>query len=103
MAEKAELTPALAWAGIEKQFGDDQVLQGASGSVAAGEVLALMGRSGSGKSTLLRAIALLERLDNGEAWLDGVQYLANGAASADPPQVRRRISLVFQQYNLFPN
>jgi polar amino acid transport system ATP-binding protein len=79
------------------------VLAGASLSVDAGEVLAIMGRSGSGKSTLLRVLALLERADVGDAWLDGAKYLTAGDPVGDPVRMRRQIAMVFQNYNLVPH
>lgn len=86
--------------GIRKAFGDHVVLDGIDLSVARGEMVCLIGASGSGKSTLLRAINLLEPLDDGEIWLDGVDI---AEPSLDPRPVRQRIGMVFQTYNLFPH
>src|ERR1700692_2403828 len=103
MAEAARLDPMIRFQALAKSFGKQAVLKDISCEVAAGEGLAVMGRSGWGKSTLLRVLALLERPDRGDAWLRGRQYLEQGNAVIDPVQIRRRISIVFQQFNLFPN
>ena len=95
--------PAIACAGVSKSFGDRTVLRDVRCSVGEGETLALMGRSGSGKSTFLRCLALLERVDRGSAWLGVEQYVREGEVIVEPDGVRRRVAIVFQQYNLFPN
>jgi len=69
-------------------------------TVDAHEVVALIGASGSGKSTLLRTINLLERVDDGQVWLQGVD-ISDPRTVVD--QVRARIGVVFQHYNLFPH
>jgi ABC-type polar amino acid transport system ATPase subunit len=76
------------------------VLDGVDLSVAAGDVLVIVGPSGSGKSTLLRCINLLEPLDSGEIYLEGVKITGKGV---DVSSVRQRIGIVFQQFNLFPH
>ncbi|MEY4229663.1 MAG: hypothetical protein RLZZ362_512 [Actinomycetota bacterium] len=85
---------------VRKSFGDKVVLDDISLDIAAHEVVCLIGASGSGKSTLLRCINLLEPIDDGAIWLDGVD-IAEPGLSADP--VRRRVGMVFQSYNLFPH
>jgi polar amino acid transport system ATP-binding protein len=64
------------------------------------EVVGLIGASGSGKSTLLRCIDLLEPVDAGRIWVEGVEITAAGV---DENAVRRRIGIVFQSFNLFPH
>ena len=86
--------------GVMKRFGENRVLDGIDLSVGQGEMVCLIGASGSGKSTLLRAINLLEPLDDGEIFLDGVDI---AEPSLDPQPIRQRIGLVFQSYNLFPH
>jgi ABC-type polar amino acid transport system ATPase subunit len=103
MVETPRLDPTIRCKGLAKSFGGRTVLKNVSCDLMPGEVLAIMGLSGSGKSTFLRLLALLERSDAGEAWLGGQQYLAGGVPVANPVQVRRRVSMVFQQFNLFPN
>jgi polar amino acid transport system ATP-binding protein len=86
--------------GITKAFGDRQVLRGIDLTVREHEAVALIGASGSGKSTLLRCVDLLEEIDDGDAFLDG-EVITDPAVN--PVEVRRRLGLVFQAYNLFPH
>jgi ABC-type polar amino acid transport system ATPase subunit len=86
--------------GIRKSFGDNVVLDGIDLSVAARETLVVIGPSGSGKSTLLRCINLLEPIDSGRIWLEGEEITGKGVKVA---QIRQRIGIVFQQFNLFPH
>ena len=83
---------------VEKAFGRNQVLDGVSFSVAAGEVVCVIGPSGSGKSTALRCINRLEEPTGGDILLDGESTLT---MSAD--KLRQRVGMVFQQFNLFPH
>lgn len=85
---------------VHKRFGDLEVLRGVSLSVERAEVIAIIGPSGSGKSTLLRCINGLERVDSGEIWVGRESLTAPGASL---PRLRRRIGMVFQQFNLFPH
>jgi polar amino acid transport system ATP-binding protein len=91
---------ALRIDGVWKAFGANQVLRGIDLSVAAHEVICLIGASGSGKSTLLRCVNLLERVDTGTIWLDGQ---AITGPSVNQNLVRRHIGIVFQSFNLFPH
>jgi polar amino acid transport system ATP-binding protein len=86
--------------GLHKAFGRLEVLRGIDLSVAEHEVVCLIGASGSGKSTLLRCINLLEPIDAGRIWIEGVEITAQGVAV---DRVRRRIGIVFQAFNLFPH
>ena len=92
--------PVVRLEQIRKSFGDNLVLDAIDLEVASGEVLTVIGPSGSGKSTLLRCINLLEPLDSGRIYLEGEEITRKGADVAD---VRQRIGMVFQQFNLFPH
>jgi ABC-type polar amino acid transport system ATPase subunit len=92
--------PIIRAEAIRKSFGDNLVLDGVDLSVHSGEVLVIIGPSGSGKSTLLRCINLLEPIDSGRIFFDGEEITARGVRA---PQVRQRIGIVFQQFNLFPH
>jgi polar amino acid transport system ATP-binding protein len=93
-------TPVLEISGVTKAFGERQVLRGVDLTVKEHEAVALIGASGSGKSTLLRCIDLLEDVDDGDIFLDG-EVITD--PSVKPVDVRRRLGLVFQAYNLFPH
>jgi polar amino acid transport system ATP-binding protein len=93
-------TPKVQLDRVVKSFGDNVVLDGFDLDVGDGEVISLIGASGSGKSTLLRCINLLETIDDGVIRLDGIDISEPGL-DADP--IRRRIGMVFQQFNLFPH
>ena len=92
--------PVVRTEGIRKSFGDNLVLDGIDLSVHAREALVIIGRSGSGKSTLLRCINLLEPIQAGRIFFEGQEITANGVNVND---VRQRIGIVFQQFNLFPH
>jgi polar amino acid transport system ATP-binding protein len=85
---------------LRKAFGANTVLNGLDLDVAAHEVVVLIGASGSGKSTLLRCIDLLETVDDGMIELDG-EEITDPKVDAD--QVRARMGIVFQAFNLFPH
>jgi len=85
---------------VEKRFGDRLVCAGINLEVAAGQMVCLIGASGAGKSTLLRCVNLLDPIDDGEIYLDGVDIAVPGL---NPQGVRARIGMVFQSYNLFPH
>ena len=85
--------------GVRKRFGRLEVLRGIDLDVRRGEVVCVIGPSGSGKSTLLRCVNLLEPPEEGRIFLEGEEISRHGKGSLD--QVRRRIGMVFQQFNLF--
>jgi polar amino acid transport system ATP-binding protein len=86
---------------VHKSFGDLHVLRGIDLQVDRGGVVCVVGPSGSGKSTLLRCINLLEPPDAGHIYLEGTEITAH--TSRDIDFVRRRVGMVFQQFNLFPH
>ena len=93
-------TAKISLRGVRKSFGTHSVLNGIDIDIAEGTVVSLIGPSGSGKSTLLRCINLLEPIDDGEILLDGIDISLPGF---DANPVRRRIGMVFQNFNLFPH
>src|SRR5215475_10147570 len=95
-----EAQPVVRAEGVRKSFGENVVLDGIDLSVASRETLVVIGPSGSGKSTLLRCINLLEPIDSGQIWLEGQEITGKGVKVA---QIRQRIGIVFQQFNLFPH
>jgi ABC-type polar amino acid transport system ATPase subunit len=93
---------------LSKSFGDNLVLDGISISVTKGEVVGIIGPSGSGKSTLLRCINFLEHPDKGTVEIDGnkIVHDNNGASElshSEVAEMRSKIGMVFQSFNLFPN
>jgi len=82
-----------------KHFGDLKVLDKATLSIEAGEVVVLVGPSGSGKSTLLRCINGLESITSGDLIVDGLS-VTGGAKQLR--EIRQEAGMVFQQFNLFP-
>jgi ABC-type polar amino acid transport system ATPase subunit len=90
--------------GIKKSFGSREVLHGVDLTVDPGEHVVIFGPSGSGKSTLLRTINLLEEPDEGGVEVLGVEYgPAGGRRRGNPVELRRRVGMVFQHFNLFPH
>ena len=90
----------LSLRNLSKSYGHHIVLHDVSLDIAEGSVVTLIGPSGSGKSTLLRCINLLEPIEDGEIYLDDVDISVPGF---DANPVRRRIGMVFQNFNLFPH
>lgn len=95
-SRKGRLKPMLRLTDICKRFDSKTVADRISLTVSAGETLAVLGRSGCGKSTLLKIIAGIVKPDSGEVWLDGQDI------TAVPPE-KRNVSLMFQDYALFPH
>lgn len=85
---------------LHKRFGGNEVLRGINTTINRGEVIAIIGPSGCGKSTFLRSINLLEQPSEGQILVDGVDITSK---EVDINQMRQRIGMVFQQFNLFPN
>src|SRR5438132_8464527 len=91
---------AIEFKGVNKWFGKLHVLRDIDLSIAAGEVVVVCGPSGSGKSTLIRCVNALERIQQGEIAVLGQSITEPGV---NLPQLRTRVGMVFQQFNLFPH
>ena len=85
---------------LTKNYGKTQVLCGISETIEKGEKVVVIGPSGSGKSTFLRCLNLLEVPTGGEIWFEGNNITEPGC---DIQKVRRKMGMVFQQFNLFPH
>ncbi len=85
---------------LHKTFGTNQVLKGINTEIKKGEVVVVIGPSGSGKSTFLRCLNLLEEPTSGNIYFKGtdITYKKN-----DIYQMREKLGMVFQNFNLFPN
>ena len=94
------MTELLRVSGLRKAYGEKVVLRDVELTVAAHDVVCLIGASGSGKSTLLRCLNLLETIDDGVIEFEGDDITD---PRVDVRAVRRRMGLVFQAYNLFPH
>ena len=90
--------PLVVLAGVNKHFGALHVLKDIDLSVARGEVVVVIGPSGSGKSTLCRTINRLETVDSGSIQIEGQELPAEGKELA---QLRAKVGMVFQSFNLF--
>ena len=93
-------TAAIRVDDLHKSFGDLEVLKGIDFRVDPGEVVCVIGPSGSGKSTLLRCVNRLEEPTSGRIFIEGVD-ITDPDVNVD--QVRSRIGMVFQSFNLFPH
>ena len=94
------MSNVLELVNVRKSFDNELVLNDLSLTVKEHTATALIGASGSGKSTLLRCINLLETIDDGQIFLDGKE-ISDPLISVD--EVRRKLGMVFQSFNLFPH
>ncbi|QPF73039.1 amino acid ABC transporter ATP-binding protein [Roseateles sp. DAIF2] len=92
--------PIIRIAGVNKWYGQFQVLTDINLDVAPGERIVVCGPSGSGKSTLIRCINRLEVVQQGRIEVDGIELTAGGK---QVDAVRQEVGMVFQQFNLFPH
>ena len=92
--------PIVAIKDVHKSFGNVEVLRGMSFDVAKGEVICIIGPSGSGKSTLLRCINALIPFNKGSIKVEGQEV---HDPELDQLALRRKVGMVFQQFNLFPH
>ena len=93
-------TPVLKLVQVRKTFGSEVVLEDITFTVPLHTATVFIGASGSGKSTLLRCINLLDQIDDGQILLDGEDI---SAAETNPDEVRKKLGMVFQSFNLFPH
>ncbi|MGB5327286.1 MAG: amino acid ABC transporter ATP-binding protein [Gammaproteobacteria bacterium] len=92
--------PLVSIRDVHKSFGDLEVLKGVSLDIMKGEVICIIGPSGSGKSTLIRCVNALNTIDSGSIKVEGLEVHDPGL---DKLELRKRVGMVFQQYNLFPH
>lgn len=92
--------PLISIRDVHKSFGDVEVLKGISFDVTKGEVVCIIGPSGSGKSTLIRCINGLSNIQKGSITVEGQEV---NDPKVDLLALRKKVGIVFQQYNLFPH
>jgi polar amino acid transport system ATP-binding protein len=92
--------PIVSIKNVRKSFGDLEVLKGVSFDVQKGEVICIIGPSGSGKSTLIRCINALADIQGGSIQVEGQEVHDD---DLDKLELRKKVGMVFQQYNLFPH
>lgn len=92
--------PIVSIKNVRKSFGDLEVLKGVSFDVQKGEVICIIGPSGSGKSTLIRCINALADIQGGSIQVEGQEVHDD---DLDMLELRKKVGMVFQQYNLFPH
>ncbi|MDA8872473.1 amino acid ABC transporter ATP-binding protein [Alphaproteobacteria bacterium] len=85
---------------VYKSFGDLEVLKGVSLDVMKGEVICIIGPSGSGKSTLIRCVNALNDIQTGSILVEGLEV---NSPNLNKLELRKKVGMVFQQYNLFPH
>ncbi len=92
--------PLVSLREVHKSFGDLEVLKGISLDVMKGEVICIIGPSGSGKSTLIRCINALNPINSGSILVEGQEV---HDPALNKLELRKKVGMVFQQYNLFPH
>lgn len=92
--------PIVSLKNVHKSFGDLEVLKGVSLDVMKGEVICIIGPSGSGKSTLIRCINALNDIQKGSITVEGQEV---HTPDLNKLELRKKVGMVFQQYNLFPH
>ncbi len=95
-----ESEPIVSIKDVHKSFGELEVLKGVSIDVMKGEVICIIGPSGSGKSTLIRCINALNDINSGSITVEGQEV---HDPRLDKLELRKKVGMVFQQYNLFPH
>jgi polar amino acid transport system ATP-binding protein len=92
--------PIVSIKNVHKSFGDLEVLKGISMDVMKGEVVCIIGPSGSGKSTLIRCVNALNDIQSGSITVEGIEV---NNENLNKLELRKKVGMVFQQYNLFPH
>ena len=92
--------PIVSIKDVHKSFGDLEVLKGISMDVMRGEVICIIGPSGSGKSTLIRCVNALNDIQSGSIKVEGQEV---NDKDLNKLELRKKVGMVFQQYNLFPH
>lgn len=92
--------PIVSIHNVHKSFGELEVLKGVSINIMKGEVICIIGPSGSGKSTLIRCINALNNIQSGSITVEGLEVHDD---KLDKLKLRKKVGMVFQQYNLFPH
>ena len=92
--------PMVSIKDVHKSFGDLEVLKGVSLDVMKGECICIIGPSGSGKSTLIRCVNALNDIQQGSILVEGLEV---NDPDLDKLELRKKVGMVFQQYNLFPH
>ena len=100
MSVWTEKDPIVSIQNVHKSFGDLEVLKGVSIDVMKGEVICIIGPSGSGKSTLIRCVNALNDIQSGSIKVEGIEV---SDPNLDKLALRKKVGMVFQQYNLFPH
>ena len=95
-----ETDPIVSIKNVRKSFGTLEVLKGVSMDIMKGEVICIIGPSGSGKSTLIRCINALNDIQQGSITIEGQEVHGD---QLDKLALRKKVGMVFQQYNLFPH
>ena len=92
--------PMVSIKDAHKSFGDLEVLKGVSMDIMKGECICIIGPSGSGKSTLIRCVNALNDIQAGSITVEGLEV---NDPKLDKLELRKKVGMVFQQYNLFPH
>lgn len=103
MVAGTDADPVLQCTDLHKSYGELKVLRGVSTSVQAGDVISIIGPSGCGKSTFLRCLNRLESFEHGQLRVLGQEVVGHALGWRQLRDLRLRVGMVFQQFNLFPH
>ena len=92
--------PIVSIKDVHKSFGELEVLKGISMDIMKGECICIIGPSGSGKSTLIRCVNALNDIQAGSILVEGQEV---NDPKLNKLELRKKVGMVFQQYNLFPH